>query len=329
MRGSIKFQTKMLANNIYQKGLSKEIQRETGLIANDRTLNTYREVWNEFGNYAKNELGIKDLQKLNQEHVSKYLKMKLETGISNKRAQIISSALGKMETALKIVGEKFDNANPEQYNWKENRINLLKEARKDGLISIRTNYTRAYTNPVKLNESIKKYEHKLASKVQLQGGARLEPLQKGLRENIYINPKKMGYNKLGYIEEVAPGTYKQFQGIHVDKFTGESFGKILTVEKGGKPGLVSVNIDTYYEIKEYIAQNGVLRINPHAYRNDLKQAAKASGQDYNGTHGQRWSYAQNRMESLQKNGMGYEAAKQQVSWEMKHFRSEITEHYLQ
>jgi len=328
MRGSINNQVKTLSIKIYQKGMSKELQRETGKIANDRTVQTYAEVWKEFGNYMKNELNVKDFQKINSEHIQSYLNMKFDGNISEKRAQIISSALGKLETALKIVADKFGNADPEQYNWRKERINIVKNARKDGLIKVQKDYTRAYKDPKALNENITRLEHKLASKIQLEGGARLEPMVKGIRETIRVNPKKMEFNKLGHLKQITPGTYNQLQGLTKDKFTGKTVGQILTVEKGGKPGLVSVSEDTYNQIVEYINKNKVLKVNPDLYRNDLKAAAKASGQKYEATHGQRWNFAQNRIEALQNNGMKYEAAKQLVSWEMKHFRREITEHYL-
>ncbi len=48
----------------------------------------------------------------------------------------------------------------------------------------------------------------------------------------------------------------------------------------------------------------------------------------NGAHGTRHSYAQTRMEQLQKLGFHYKAALQIVSEEMGHFRPEITEVYL-
>lgn len=335
MRGSIKNQTKTLSLNIFQKGMSKELQRETGKLANmgDKkgTINTYREVWNEFGNYVKNEHRVRDLQKINKEYVFKYLNMKLETGISNRRMQIISAAMGKLELALKIEAEKSDKLNIEQYkqyNWEKERKSIIVQARKDGIITTKKNYTRAYTDVWKMNENIKKYEHKLASKIQIESGTRLQTVTRGIRETIRINPIKMGYNNIN-IKEITLGVYPQLCGIVKDTFTKEMVGQILTLEKGGKPGIVNVKLDTYEELENYINKNKVFRINENSYRNELKKAAKISRQEYQGTHGQRWNFARNRMESLQRNGMGFEAAQQQVSWEMKHFRATTTEHYQQ
>jgi integrase len=48
----------------------------------------------------------------------------------------------------------------------------------------------------------------------------------------------------------------------------------------------------------------------------------------NGAHGLRHSYAQERMEELQRSGMNYEDAKGTVAQEVGHFDKETTEAYL-
>ena len=48
----------------------------------------------------------------------------------------------------------------------------------------------------------------------------------------------------------------------------------------------------------------------------------------NGAHGLRHSYAQERMDELQRGGMGYGAAKATVAQEVGHFDKETTEAYL-
>jgi integrase len=48
----------------------------------------------------------------------------------------------------------------------------------------------------------------------------------------------------------------------------------------------------------------------------------------NGAHGLRHSYAQNRMQELQRSGMLYDKAKGTVAQEVGHFDKETTEAYL-
>lgn len=64
------------------------------------------------------------------------------------------------------------------------------------------------------------------------------------------------------------------------------------------------------------------------YRESLKAAAADSRQQYEGSHGLRWNWAQERHAELQKLGMTYEQSLSAVSQEMGHERGDITEHYL-
>ena len=65
-----------------------------------------------------------------------------------------------------------------------------------------------------------------------------------------------------------------------------------------------------------------------AYLKHLKSAAEISKQQYNGSHGLRWDFAQERMKILQKTGLLYEQCLTIVSQEMGHERADITLHYL-
>ena len=61
----------------------------------------------------------------------------------------------------------------------------------------------------------------------------------------------------------------------------------------------------------------------------LKEAAQTTNQEYQGSHGLRWNFARERFYKIQLiGGLTYDQALQQVSWEMKHERASITEHYL-
>jgi len=46
------------------------------------------------------------------------------------------------------------------------------------------------------------------------------------------------------------------------------------------------------------------------------------------SHGSRWTFVQNRIRAYQDKGYSYEQTLQGVSWEMKHYRASISEHYL-
>ena len=102
----------------------------------------------------------------------------------------------------------------------------------------------------------------------------------------------------------------------------------LTKEKGGKSGEVLVSIDTYTNLKSYILEYDKFKINRQKYYNDIKQAAIASNETQEASHGLRWNFAKRRMFEYGKAGYSYEECLQQVSYEMKHNRASITQHYL-
>ena len=110
--------------------------------------------------------------------------------------------------------------------------------------------------------------------------------------------------------------------------TGELKGYIEIEGKGGKENEIALNVETYYRLENHIRDNGEFKIDKDAYRSDLKEAAEKTEQDYNGSHGLRWSFAQERFQEIQQHGLTYEEALSRVSEELGHERSDITEHYL-
>jgi integrase len=95
---------------------------------------------------------------------------------------------------------------------------------------------------------------------------------------------------------------------------------ILTYkQKGGMESQKEISKELADKIREH-AENGKFNIPYTTYRDNLKEAIEKSGQEYNGTHGIRHSYAQNLLEQ------GY--SKEEVAKEMGHVREEITNVYL-
>lgn len=79
-------------------------------------------------------------------------------------------------------------------------------------------------------------------------------------------------------------------------------------------------------IDEYI--KNAYRPNIEEYRQALKEAVERTNQAYNGSHGLRYSFAQNRVEELIKEGYTKDEALGQTSLELGHSRLEITKHYM-
>lgn len=333
MRGSLFFQTGCLTKMLFSPNMSKIEQKQTGSLANAQTLETYREVWNELAIFTKSMYGIKDLQKLSSQHIESYMLSKASQNITEQRLELISSAIGKLQTAL----EKFSACYSDELQTYDFSIRQrILDASRDALLVKETSdeplYARDYDNPIALIHAIEDDKYQLAASIQYESGARLEAVLR-IDQETTIKTVKLYDNHLGDIpyQSIDP-TYariSQLQSMTRDPYDNAHKGQLLTIEKGGKPGIVSLSSMTYQKLERYLIDHHVFKIDVHGYRRALMNAAKATNQSYNGSHGLRWNFAQKRFLDLQILGkLTYEQALQQVSWEMKHERAEITEHYL-
>ena len=262
-------------------------------------MESYRRVWNNFFNYLLEHWKIRNFEKISSEHVQAYMDYKIEYYPSKQYLEKISAAIGKLEIALKNFSKNIHKI--EKYYDFSIRQTILNEARDLKLVA--SNYhNRAYNNPKLLIYNLKNSMNKLAAKIQLEGGARIEGVA-------LIKPE-------------------QLLGIKIDKVTKIERGSVYTKEKGGKQGEVLVSLETYAELENYLSLNSKFKINRQDYYNDIKQAAIISKEVSEGSHGLRWNFAKRRMFEYAKADYTYSDSLQQVSYEMKHNRASITEHYL-
>jgi integrase len=306
MRGSVYHQTANLVKIIFIEGAKKEERVDPKhdyyqCIASFSTMDTYRRVWNNFFNYLREHWKIKNCELITEEHIEAYFEYKIEYYPSKQYAEKISSALGKLEVALNKYSKKMHEY-PKNYNF-QIRQNILNKARDFELVA--NNYlNRTYQNPLDIIESLSTIEHKIAAKIQLEGGARVEGI--------------------GLIRK------EQLRGIKTDDISKKIKGIIETKEKGGKIGDVLISLSTYQKLEKYFknSNTSIFKINYKQYIDDIKNACFLVGEKAKGSHGFRWTFAQNRVREYQKHSYTYEQALQGTSWEMKHFRASITEHYL-
>ena len=304
MRGSVYYQSSQLVKQIFQAGVKKEDKVNPNhehyqFVSSYKTMESYRAIWNNFFNYLLEHWKLKDFEKIEPHHIQAYMDYKVEYYPSKQYLEKISAALGKLEIALKNFAKNIHNVERE-YDFSI-RQTILDEAR--DLKYVSNNYhNRAYNNPLFLIENLKDPLHKIAAKIQYEGGAR--------------------------IEGVALIKKDQMMGIKVDSITNKEVGIVLTKEKGGKSGEVLVSIDTYKNLKSYILEYDKFKINRQKYYNDIKQAAISLNENPEASHGLRWNFAKRRMFEYGKAGYSYEECLQQVSYEMKHNRASITQHYL-
>ena len=304
MRGSVYYQSSQLVKQIFVEGAKKEDKINLNhehyqVVSSYKSMETYRNIWNNFFNYLLEHWKIKDFEKIESEHIAAYMDYKIEYYPSKQYLEKISAALGKLEIALKLFSKNVSKLEKD-YDFSI-RQKMLDNAR--DLKQVANNYhNRAYSNPNFLILNLKDSMHKVAATMQLEGGARLEG--------------------------VALIKAEQLLGTKVDSITNKEVGIVLTKEKGGKEGEVLVSLDTYTELESYILEYDKFKINRQKYYNDIKQAAIASNETPEASHGLRWNFAKRRMFEYGKAGYSYEDCLQQVSYEMKHNRASITQHYL-
>ena len=262
-------------------------------------MESYRAIWNNFFNYLKEHWHLKDFEKIEAYHVQAYMDYKIEYYPSKQYLEKISAALGKLEVALIHFSINIHNEIRE-YDFSI-RQTLLDEAR--DLNYVANNYhNRAYNNPEALINALQNPLHRLAAKIQYEGGARIEGVSL-IKQN-------------------------QLLGTKLDSITNLPKGIIFTKEKGGKEGEVLVSIKTYAQLHSYLSQNPLFEINRQVYYEDIKQSTFTCKEISEASHGLRWNFAKRRMFEHAKAGYSYAESLQQVSYEMKHNRASITEHYL-
>jgi len=304
LRGSVYYQSSQLAKQIFEAGAKKEDRINSNhehyqKVASYKTMESYRSIWNNFFNYLKEHWGIKDFEKIEAQHIQAYMDYKIEYYPSKQYLEKISAALGKLEIALKLFAKNIHNET-RKYDFSI-RQTLLDEAR--DLNYVANNYhNRAYNNPLLLISNLQNPLHKLAAYIQYEGGAR--------------------------IEGVALIKSEQLLGTKIDTITNTQKGIIFTKEKGGKEGEVLVSLDTYKKIENYLSLHSKFKINRQAYYEDIKQSALLSDETPEASHGLRWNFAKRRILEYAKAGYTYADSLQEVSYEMKHNRASITEHYL-
>lgn len=302
MRGSIYYQISVLVGAIFQAGAKKSDRVDSGhrdyrSVASYQTMQSYKKIWTDLGFFAKEVYEIRDLQRLDANHVYAFLQEKTASGISHQYLQKLVSAIGKLQTALERLNVSFGCRYTYDFAC---RLSLLRQARNENLTD-RSIRNRAYAEPQKVVDALKG-SYRTAASIQLQGGARAEGVCL-IRED-------------------------QLLGYREDEITGCTVGVILTKEKGGKVGEVLVKKQTYDQLAIDIDELGTFCIDYTRYAEAIREACSRLNIVCHGSHGLRWNYAWHRMVALQKAGNSYAEALQIVSYAMKHNRPNITCHYI-
>lgn len=310
MRGTVDWQIREVFKTVDEIGTSKhdakieardngattwhEVGKELG-VHSYATADAYRDVWRHACEFAKEEYGIKNVEKITEREIAGYLESKVRDGVSHATLSQYSAALEKFEVALNRYASEHGTGR--EYKFHE----LIQEV-KDGADLKRFDGSRAYTDPDRLVNEVQGDKYSIAAAIQYEGGARV--------------------SEANHIDQ------GQLLGLRADHYTGEEKGWIAVEGKGGKEREIGVSPGTYSRLAGEIEKEGRFEFDKRGYAREVENAAERSDQEHQGTHGLRWSWAQERHGELQEHGRTYEQALGLVSAELGHDRSDITEHYL-
>jgi len=304
MRGSVYFQSAELIKNLFVAGAKKTKRIDPThphfqKLSSYQSARTYRSIFENFFLYLREHWNIKDAEKITGEMIAAYMDYKVSYHPSKQYLETISASLGALERALKFYTKnKYGEA--KYYDFSVRQF-ILDESRDLNLV-VDNYHNRAYENPELLIESLSDPLHRLAARIQYEGGARLEG--------------------------VSLIKLEQLHGIKYDDITCSDKAIIFTKEKGGKEGDVLISVEIYEELLEYFTVHKHFKIDRQKYSNDIRETCKKLGIPAEGSHAFRWNFAKRRMMEYARAGYTYEQSLQSVSWEMKHNRANITTVYL-
>jgi len=179
MRGSVVNQVQTVFKSIISFGESKHQAKEQARslgaktwhdigkninIYSYNTADSYRQIAIEAFKYAKENFNVKDITKIEAQHINSFLESKIESNVKYSTFQKYAAACEKLEVALsKYTKQNYD------FNLKDTRELAQK-------ILERTDAHRAYSDPQKLVDAIQNKTYRVLAEAQLTGGFRVYEL---------------------------------------------------------------------------------------------------------------------------------------------------------
>jgi integrase len=179
LRGNISYQVHEVFKNIIAFGTSKHEAkneaREAGArtwhqigknldIYSYNTADSYRDIAKEAFAFAKENFGVKDITRLESQHINAFLESKVEANVKYSTFQKYAAACEKLEVALNRFTGK-------EYNFDLTEVRELAQQ-----ILQKTDAHRAYENPQKVINAVSNQTFKVIAQAQLESGARVSEL---------------------------------------------------------------------------------------------------------------------------------------------------------
>lgn len=320
MRGKPAKQAKTLLSQILHLGQSRhQAKKEARQFLESRGLPTdshtvarhlgihstgsygkYLMIVEQFIRYVSDEFGVTDSMRITEEHAAAFItnsaRKNAFSTVQTQCAALEKMCVGmeKLSRQLKVQG-KIDYV--QKYEWTRSFDNI--KAQKRALEIKKTGdiirpAPRAYDAPHVFVEKLTG-DFKTAAQLQLLCGARVGEIK-------YLKKSQLNGRELRLIKT-----------------------------KGGRPRVIKLPVDLKDRLDRAFKRdrnNPFFEIDQRNYSRALqKVVAETPGEEWHGTHGLRWNYAQNRVSELRQTHMPKETANI-VSRELGHSREDITNWYL-
>jgi site-specific recombinase XerD len=256
VRGSIKYQVHQVFAEIIKFGQSKHEAKAEARKTGSKTwhdigknieiysyakADQYRDIAKNLMSYAKQEFHIKDIEKLNSDHIKAFLESKIADGVKYSTFQKYAAALEKLEVALNRYAESHNTG--KQYSFDISSVR--QEAQQ---VLERTQVTRAYSDPKSLISNIQNFDFRIIAEAQLQGGFRISELNYMSFKNFLSDNQFQVISGKGGKNRIVPLSKEVYNALK---------------------SLVENRADT----------DGKYKFDMQEYRKSLKDAAKLSNQD--------------------------------------------------
>lgn len=232
--------------------------------------------------------GCNNLNQIKPEHVTGFLRSLIDCGYARNTVQGYAAAINKMAVML---DRGLTGTGIRADKWSK----AIDTVRSDINTCVQKDTTtRAYADPHAIVAAIPDERLQICASMQLDHGLRIADATK----------------------------------INAHNISADGATLMVKNSKNGQDITVALRPGEADHIRALADDKGMVAVKQSEYRAALQKACADTGQDYNGSHGLRHNYAQNRMDTLTSGGMSYTKALDTVASEMGHHRAEITHTYL-
>jgi len=313
MRGSQKYQVKMVMQQLEAKGESRhagknearaegakgshEIAQRTGVHSYNHERGI-KSTLNAVLDFQRANYGKADIEHITPDVLGAFFADRIGN-VSASTIKIDCARLSKAEGGLKSL---FGH----DPNW-YSTLQEVKGISRD--VSPRVEPPSRYQsqdNRANINANITNEKCQFANRIAQEAGLRVKEVC-NIRDN--------------YTDR--HGNWHGLRGIHADPLTGQEKGYIDVKGKGGKWRTVAIEVETYKELEKRLSEspNNSFSVSTRTYSYNYSAAAERAGVETQGPHDDRHSWYQDRIAELVEAGVDFQQACDIGDHELGHERS--------